>query len=257
MTITITSSTSQYILTASNTSAYVVPGATIITGVGENGIYVGGNYDVLTNAGTIRGELGVIFGGTTLHGEGDTFVNLASGYVNSIPAEPGTTILFNSYSGTVINSGRIGAIGNAGAIALEHGGSVTNTSTGTIAASAIFVNNYAGTVLNQGLIEGGGTTNYGAILLAAGGSVTNLGGGTIVSTGFYGVEITQNGSYAVAGTVNNAGVIDSGTGPAVTFASSIHSDLVIDQTTACSSATWSGAAPTARSNSRPALVKPR
>jgi hypothetical protein len=102
MTIMITSSTSEVYVTSSHTTAYVVPGANV--GAANGGLYVSGNYDVITNAGTIHGEIGIIFGNTAGHGEGDVFVNLASGYVQTNPAEPGTTVLFNTYSGTVINS---------------------------------------------------------------------------------------------------------------------------------------------------------
>ena len=166
-------------------------------------------------------------------------------------------------SGTVINSGSIGGTGgvridgagalvvNSGSIIsstgfvllLKNGGSVTNTSGGTISGGGVYFKSGAGILFNAGQISGGyvvefnfaaAVTNTGMILgtrqaleMNGGGSLDNS--GTITGTATYGVQlgsatltnesgalISGNavavGAFGSGDTIVNSGTIAGGTG---------------------------------------------
>ena len=158
-------------------------------------------------------------------------------------------ISLHSAGGSIVNSGSIsGYSGSSGyGVDLEVGGSVTNTSTGSISGGedAIFVYSAPGTINNSGQII---SKFDDAIGLFGGGSVTNNAGAIIQAptSGGYGpaaiyipagaASVVNHGSisgqyglyYGVAGTVENAGTI-SGTSYAVEFAASSSANrLIVD-----------------------------
>lgn len=150
---------------------------------------------------------------------------------------------------SIVNSGSISGVNSSigYGVDLEAGGSVTNTSTGTITGGedAIFVYGAPGTISNSGHIT---STVDDGIGLFGGGSVTNNVGGVIQAptSGGYGpaaiyipsgtASVVNQGSISgqygvylgVAGTVENAGTI-SGTSYAVDFAANSSANrLIVD-----------------------------
>ena len=141
--------------------------------------------------------------------------------------------------GTLVNSELIAGIGTAAGIYIGGAGSVTNLSTGTIAAARYGIRVHGtGNVTNNGTIQTDGTgiegaqlmtvTNTGVILgtgagsngvnPADGGSVTNSATGTIIA-GAYGISIDKDD-----GTVANSGTIEGTAGHGVY----IYSGMVVN-----------------------------
>ncbi len=158
-------------------------------------------------------------------------------------------LALNSAGDSVVNSGSISGYGGPGAygVALERGGSLDNSSSGSITGGDDAVIAYDGScrINNAGTIK---STFDDAIGLFKGGDVTNDAGGVIQAptSGGYGpagvyiasgsANVTNRGAiqgmygvyYDVAGTVENAGSI-SGTSYAIDFgANSIANRLIID-----------------------------
>jgi hypothetical protein len=142
---------------------------------------------------------------------GGLVTNAAGGLITA----NGAGAVYSNGVATVINAGVIAdsAVGHDG-IQLVTSGSVINLVSGVIRGydNAIAGYNTAATVTNFGTIVGYGTLSDG-VILNAGGSVTNAAGGTIAvttSSTFAGVGVYYN-----AGTVTNAGLIVSASGPGV------------------------------------------
>jgi hypothetical protein len=130
---------------------------------------------------------------TTTNG---TVTNNAGGSISG-----GTSGIHLAASGTVTNSGSVGAGASGGAgIYLSSGGTVTNNALGSVTGGSfgIFATGGAATVTNSGSITG----PHG-IGLQQGGSVTNNAGGSIVGQAA-GVSTT-----GAAATVDNAGSISA------------------------------------------------
>jgi hypothetical protein len=227
MTITITSGSAAYVLSASNTQASVATGVTR----GSNayyGVYITGNNDTLTNSGTLISAVQHIAGGynaaVAATGAGVNITNLAGGYIDGSFSLAGGIAL--QRFGTVVNDGKIAITGPQGdGIFSTFGATVTNQSSGTIGGGIWLANTSAtaSTVVNSGTILGDST--YGAIYLGDGGTVTNLAGVIAANGGSYGIKFA-----AASGTVINAGTITAGssTGAAILFAAgSSYTNLVV------------------------------
>jgi hypothetical protein len=233
-----------------------------IRGVVRDGVYLaGGGY--LTNAttGTITGggsgvDTGaiatVVNAGTITGGDLGVFLSVG-GYLTN--AATGTISGYeygvsNLGIATVINAGVIDSTGTyAGAlhagIGLGDGGTVTNTTTGTISGDSYGVVAYSATatVVNMGTILA--SRNYG-VYFAAGGYLTNATMGTIIGgaggfkDGGATATIVNSGYIAglggvgvylgAGGTVINAGTISGGlpTGYAVEFRGGYTNRLIDD-----------------------------
>ncbi|WP_181969844.1 autotransporter domain-containing protein [Paraburkholderia sp. DHOC27] len=178
----LTSSTTEYVLTAAGNPYTVVPGATIDTralGVSAMDGERASSW-TLTNNGTVAGGLFA--------------VQLAGGFA------------------TIVNNGSFLSPYDT-AIALFHGGQVTNLAGAVVAAKldGIYANDPTSSVTNAGIIAGdlfGLVDTQSGVHLPSGGSVDNLPGGII--RGF------ASGILAApATTVTNAGLISSSSGPAL------------------------------------------
>jgi len=202
-----------------NASLTNASGGTISAGVA--GVYIQANTEIVNMSG------GTIYGGRygikadASHGTIDNRGMVASGLIGvyaatgtSLTNEATGTIAGYRYgvqmgqSGTVVNAGLIDATAasaffvNAG-VRMIHGGTLTNTSTGTIAASVYDVEaaGAAATLVNLGILA---PTGGKAVYFADGGYVMNAAGRTLAGT-YDGILVT-----GAAGTVGNSGAI-SGT----------------------------------------------
>jgi Bacterial Ig-like domain len=204
----------------------------------------GNNPVTITSAGSVT---------TTASGadaiDGAAGTNWSITNAGTISSSQSHGVSFKGSGGTIVNSGTIsGYSGSSGyGVDFEDGGTITNTSTGTISGGedAIFVYAAAGTINNSGTISSSFDDGIG---LFAGGSVVNNAGGVIKTptSGGFGpaaiyipsgsASVVNHGSisgqygvyYQVAGTVENGGTI-SGTSFAVDFtASSSANKLIVD-----------------------------
>ena len=160
---------------------------------GSNGIYVKAGGTV-TNSGSVKAT-----------GAGGAGVDLASGgSVGNVASGSITGTSFGVFvtgaAGTVANDGLItGAHG----VALQAGGSLTNTASIQGGVAGVFVQVGAGTVTNTGTITATAAGGAGADV-EAGGGITNNTGGSISGAAF-GVFVSGG-----SGTVTNAGTISGG-----------------------------------------------
>jgi hypothetical protein len=155
----------------------------------------------------------------------------------------------HSAGSSIVNSGSISGYSGSGGygVDLEDGGSVTNTSTGSISGGedAIFGYGAPVTINNSGQListfdDGVGLFGGGSVINRAGGVIRTPTGGGYGPAGVYipsgSASVVNDGSisgqygvyYGVAGTVENAGTI-SGTSNAVEFAASSSANrLIVD-----------------------------
>jgi hypothetical protein len=194
-------SSNEVILNGAGTNPFSVGAGVTINVGGNDGIYGDTTQAwTLSNAGTVRSEGAE---GVDLKSANGTLTNLGGGliYGSANGAELGT-------GAAVVNSGTIqGSASDGGVygILLDGTGSVSNTTTGTIAgpSDGIYAENLA-SVSNAGVITGAGT---GAVDLSQGGTVSNLGTGTITgASAAAGINIAGN-----SGSVDNAGTVTGGT----------------------------------------------
>ncbi|WP_186308759.1 autotransporter domain-containing protein [Paraburkholderia sp. BCC1885] len=178
----LTSSTTEYILSAGGNPYTVVSGATINTvASGEDAIYGKSTSGwTLTNNGSVTGGF--------------------------------FAVQFGSSFATVVNNGSF-LSPNETALALFFGGQVTNAAGAVIAAKldGVYADSDNSRVVNAGMINGdvfGLADDQSGVHLPLGGSVDNLYGGVI--RGY-----TSGILAAAATTVMNAGVIGSTSGPAI------------------------------------------
>ncbi len=190
-----------------------------------HGIFVLRASGTVVNYGTIAGTGGygtgafLDQGGVVVNGAVDAATALISGYSNGVAVDLA--------AGTVTNYGtilRTGTSGGSGGVYLGAGGTVSNASSGLIAADYAAVIRYQpGTLTNSGTIAGGER----GVVLGAGGTVTNLGaisgttgegvyfgsGGSVTNGATSAVGAVIGGLYAgvriehAAGTVSNYGTI--------------------------------------------------
>ena len=180
-------------------AAGTVVNAGLISGV-NNGLYMSGGADTLSNAGRIITSVGT-------KGAVDLF---SGGYVGN--ATNGTIQAFNGLgvyighgTGTVVNAGLISAGTTSGSdgVSLGDGGTVCNTGRGIIKSGnngnhpGVYIGGAAGTVDNAGLISGGTGVD-----LFNGGYVSNALTGTIGGTAGSALFMPSG-----AGAVYNAGQI--------------------------------------------------
>jgi hypothetical protein len=212
---------------ADNPLVITATGAVNSTGAGADGIdgTTGATWTI-TNDGTVSsaGSRGISLAGAGIVSNGPT-----SGAAASISGAITGIGIYGA--GTVTNSGRVAA--NTG-IALQAGGSVSNTSTGSISASGtigggfsvgagIYIAHAIGSVINNGSISGGA---YG-VAMAVGGSVTNTasirggedgvvfngGTGTVTNSGQIIASVDDGVGMFNGGTVTNAaGALIQGAG---------------------------------------------
>jgi hypothetical protein len=136
-----------------------------------------GSVWTLTNYGTVAAPAGV---GVYLYS--GSLINAASGNITGYNGG------FASDPGTLINAGSIGATGtHSYGVSFVADGSVTNTTSGTIASAynGVLIGG-AGTVINDGTISVAGSRGYG-VSIGGIGSVVNT--GTIEATGTYGIAV--------------------------------------------------------------------
>jgi hypothetical protein len=189
----------------------------------EYSLFMIGDNDTLINTSAILDSGGGGNAGVGIRGTNEVITNQVGGIIAGYSADT-SGILGYGAGASITNFGRIASGGGDGdAIILNHGGFVSNASTGTLSGAGVYMESAAGTVRNAGKIFGDST--YGGIDLTDGGLITNLSGGTITANGAaYGVQIT-----GADGTVTNAGTIDGGTGYAVDLAAGHQNRVVVEQ----------------------------
>jgi fibronectin-binding autotransporter adhesin len=187
-----------------------IANAGLITGY-RDGVLIGNAVGTVSNSGTIEATNLLREPGVDLTA-GGSISNFGS--ISGIQLGAGGSMT-NSSSGTIgrdvtISNGT-GAIANSGLIlgqiTLNAGGSVMNNDGGTINGSVI-ISNSAGALANSGSIVGG-------VQLDAGGSVTNAEGGVIAGGALIGRFPILSDFPAVdvsgaAGTVTNYGILNDG-----------------------------------------------
>ena len=208
-----------YAIHAADTTSVTNAASASING-GRIGIDILANGTIL-NSGNIIGS-----GGTS-----DSGIYLKSGYVlNALQATIDGGVNFSNATGagagTVVNSGAIKAnypVGPKYGVAFHQSGTLTNTSTGSIAAHGygVLLGN-GGSVLNSGTIVGsfGNTINGSGVYLKAGGSVTNFASATI--KGIVGIDLLAGGSVTNAGTIAGTG------GKAIAFYGTASDQVIVD-----------------------------
>ena len=163
-----------------------------------SGIQLNGSAGSVSNAGTISatGTQGV----GAFFGNGGSVANDVNGQISGDL----TGVGFYGASGSVSNAGTITGT-NASGIVLDEGGSVTNSSGGSISGkNGVLSFLKAGTVTNSGTISAissSGTLITAGVSLETGGSVVNASGGSI----YGGVIISAPGTVTNAGTISSSG----------------------------------------------------
>jgi Bacterial Ig-like domain len=230
---------------ATGTFVVNVSGLSISTATtGPLTLAAGNNPVTITSAGSVKATAS---GADAIDGPAGTNWSITN--AGTISSSQRYGVSFKGSGGSIVNSGTIS--GNSGSsgygVDFENGGTITNTSTGTISGGedAIFVYAAPATINNSGTISSSFDDGIG---LFAGGSVINNAGGVIKTptSGGFGpaaiyiasgsASVVNRGSitgqygvyYQVAGTVENAGTI-SGTSYAVIFtATSSANKLIVD-----------------------------
>lgn len=206
-----------------------------IIGTGASGtgvIDVGGT---VMNSGTINAGLT----GVKLM-VGASFTNTSTGFVRGVQYG----VYSETRTGTFTNAGSISATGWGYGVIEVAGGTITNTSTGTITAAYGVRDVQVGTVINAGLITGDYQGKSGAgVYLQKGGLVTNSGTISAIADGVYtyqhstakivntGVIMSDTGigvQLGGGGTVINDGTIASAGSKAVYMGSASSNLVVID-----------------------------
>ncbi|MBN9560237.1 MAG: hypothetical protein J0H14_05840 [Alphaproteobacteria bacterium] len=201
-------------------------GASALISGGIAGILINGAAGAVANAGSIYGAgTGNTVVNSTLVISGDGVAFLAGGSVTNagsgsisghgargVGDSSGSGVFITGGSARVTNSGNINA--TAYGVALDSGGGVTNTSTGSIQGveDGVKISNQPGAVTNAGSIVAKDDPTRGGddgVALFAGGTVTNGAGALIQSGSGFGTPLSAAGVFTTngSGSVANSGSI--------------------------------------------------
>ncbi len=207
------------------------PGALISGGIA--GILINGAGGTVANAGTVDGVgIGstvvnstlVISGDGIAFAAGGSVTNAAGGSISAggaihVGDASGSGVFITGGPGSVTNHGNISA--TAYGVALDGGGSVTNTASIQGGEDGVKINGLVGTVTNSGSIV---ATVDDGVGLFNGGDVKNLAGGSIKSGPGFAPDFSAAGVFidGASGTVENSGSIEgTKNGALLTFGGSV------------------------------------